>query len=92
MKLANLIGKNACGGNSGIMTFICIEVLGHTFVEKRSLLESLEVKRQPRLKLPFPARAGLYGCPTTVANVETITPVAPTIIIRKGASWFNSLG
>ncbi|KAI9616805.1 hypothetical protein KEM48_005051 [Puccinia striiformis f. sp. tritici PST-130] len=45
---------------------------------------------KPRLKPPFPADVGLFGCPTTVANVETVA-VAPTII-RRGASWFNSFG
>ena len=44
----------------------------------------------PRLKPPFPAAMGLYGCPTTVNNVETIA-VAPTIL-RRGASWFSSFG
>ena len=55
------------------------------------MLESLEGKKgQPRLKPPFPAGAGLYGCPTTVTNVETIA-VSPTIL-RRGAKWFSSLG
>ncbi len=59
--------------------------------EETALLESLEGnKGQPRLKPPFPANAGLYGCPTTVNNVETIA-VAPTIL-RRGASWFADLG
>lgn len=44
----------------------------------------------PRLKPPFPANMGLYGCPTTVNNVESIA-VAPTIL-RRGASWFSSIG
>ena len=44
----------------------------------------------PRLKPPFPAAVGLYGCPSTVNNVESIA-VAPTIM-RRGAAWFNSLG
>ncbi len=55
------------------------------------MLESLEGKKgQPRLKPPFPAGAGLYGCPTTVNNVESIA-VAPTIM-RRGAPWFASFG
>jgi len=59
--------------------------------EETALLESLEGKRgMPRLKPPFPAACGLYGCPTTVNNVETIA-VAPTII-RRGAAWFASFG
>jgi NADH-quinone oxidoreductase subunit F len=55
------------------------------------MLESLEGKKgQPRLKPPFPAGAGLYGCPTTVNNVESIA-VVPTIL-RRGAAWFASFG
>ncbi|MET0359163.1 MAG: NADH-quinone oxidoreductase subunit NuoF, partial [Pararhizobium sp.] len=59
--------------------------------EETALLESLEGKKgQPRLKPPFPANMGLYGCPTTVNNVESIA-VAPTIL-RRGAGWFSSIG
>jgi NADH-quinone oxidoreductase subunit F len=59
--------------------------------EETALLESLEGKKgQPRLKPPFPANMGLYGCPTTVNNVESIA-VAPTIL-RRGAGWFSSFG
>jgi NADH-quinone oxidoreductase subunit F len=59
--------------------------------EETALLESLEGnKGQPRLKPPFPALVGLYGCPTIVNNVETIA-VIPTIL-KKGAKWFASLG
>lgn len=59
--------------------------------EETALLESLEGKKgQPRLKPPFPANVGLYGCPTTVNNVESIA-VAPTIL-RRGAGWFAGLG
>ena len=59
--------------------------------EETALLESLEGKKgQPRLKPPFPAGAGLYGCPTTVNNVESIA-VVPTIL-RRGAAWFKSFG
>ncbi len=59
--------------------------------EETALLESLEGKKgQPRLKPPFPANVGLYGCPTTVNNVESIA-VAPTIL-RRGPEWFSSFG
>ncbi|OXS99281.1 NADH-quinone oxidoreductase subunit F [Notoacmeibacter marinus] len=59
--------------------------------EETALLESLEGKKgQPRLKPPFPANVGLYGCPTTVNNVESIA-VAPTIL-RRGGSWFAGFG
>ena len=59
--------------------------------EETALLESLEGKKGlPRLKPPFPALVGLYGCPTIVNNVETVA-VVPTIL-KKGAKWFASLG
>ena len=59
--------------------------------EETGLIESLEGKPgKPRLKPPFPANAGLYGCPTTVANVETVA-VAPTIM-RRGPEWFAGFG
>ncbi len=59
--------------------------------EETALLESLEGKKgMPRLKPPFPANMGLYGCPTTVNNVESIA-VAGTIL-RRGGGWFASLG
>ena len=55
------------------------------------MLESLEGKKaQPRLKPPFPAIVGLFGCPTIVNNVET-NSVVPDIL-KKGSSWFSSLG
>jgi len=55
------------------------------------LIQSLEGKSgKPRLKPPFPANVGLYGCPTTVTNVETVS-VVPSIM-RRGASWFTSMG
>ena len=55
--------------------------------EETALLESLEGKKgEPRLKPPFPANMGLYGCPTTVNNVELIAVVPD--ILRRGAAWF----
>jgi NADH-quinone oxidoreductase subunit F len=54
-------------------------------------MESLEGKKgQPRLKPPFPAGAGIYGCPTTINNVETIATVGS--ILRRGAEWFAGFG
>ena len=88
---AKLIGKNACGSgwdydihvHRGAGAYIC--------GEETALLESLEGKKgQPRLKPPFPAAVGLYGCPTTVTNVETIA-VAPEIL-RRGVTWWTGLG
>ncbi|CAN7339256.1 NADH-quinone oxidoreductase subunit NuoF [Rhizobium sp. LjRoot254] len=87
---AGLLGKNNKLGydidiyvHHGAGAYIC--------GEETALLESLEGKKgQPRLKPPFPANMGLYGCPTTVNNVESIA-VTPTIL-RRGATWFASFG
>ncbi|MEP2545818.1 MAG: NADH-quinone oxidoreductase subunit NuoF, partial [Alphaproteobacteria bacterium] len=88
---AGLIGDDACGTgwkfdfyvHSGAGAYIC--------GEETSLIESLEGKKgQPRLKPPFPAGVGVWGCPTTVNNVESIA-VAPTIL-RRGADWFSGIG
>lgn len=59
--------------------------------EESSLMNSLEGKRgYPRVKPPFPAQNGLWGCPTTINNVETITNIPP--IINNGWDWFVSIG
>jgi NADH-quinone oxidoreductase subunit F len=87
---AKLVGKDNKNGypfdiyvHHGAGAYIC--------GEETALLESLEGKKgQPRLKPPFPANMGLYGCPTTVNNVESIA-VAGTIL-RRGAAWFSSIG
>ena len=87
---AKLIGKDNIHGypfemyvHHGAGAYIC--------GEETALLESLEGKKgQPRLKPPFPANVGLYGCPTTVNNVESIA-VAPDIL-RRGAAWFAGIG
>jgi NADH-quinone oxidoreductase subunit F len=88
---AKLIGKNACAAgwdydihvHRGAGAYIC--------GEETALLESLEGKKgQPRLKPPFPAVVGVYGCPTTVTNVETVA-VAPEIL-RRGVAWWTGLG
>ena len=88
---AKLIGKNASGSNWDFDIYLHRGAGAYICGEETALLESLEGKKgQPRLKPPFPAGAGLYGCPTTVTNVETIA-VAPTIL-RRGSNWFGSLG
>jgi NADH-quinone oxidoreductase subunit F len=88
---AGLLGPNAAGTgwdfdlhlHRGAGAYIC--------GEESALLESLEGKKgMPRMKPPFPAAMGLYGCPTTVNNVETIAGI-PTIL-RRGAAWFAALG
>ena len=86
-----LVGKNACGSGVDIDIYIHHGAGAYICGEETALLESLEGKKgMPRLKPPFPATSGLYGCPTTVNNVESIA-VVPTIL-RRGADWFSSLG
>ncbi len=88
---AGLIGKNACGSGYDYDIFLHRGAGAYICGEETALLESLEGKKgQPRLKPPFPAAVGLYGCPTTVNNVETIAVVPE--ILRRGASWWTSLG
>jgi NADH-quinone oxidoreductase subunit F len=85
------LGKNACGSGYDFDVFVHRGAGAYICGEETAQIESLEGKKgQPRLKPPFPAGAGLYGCPTTVNNVESIA-VAPTIL-RRGAAWFNSFG
>jgi NADH-quinone oxidoreductase subunit F len=88
---AGLIGKNASGSGYDFDVYLHRGAGAYICGEETALLESLEGKKgQPRLKPPFPAGAGLYGCPTTINNVETIA-VVPTIL-RRGAEWFAGLG
>jgi len=88
---AGLIGKNACGSGWDFDFYIHRGAGAYICGEEGALLESLEGKKgQPRMKPPFPANMGLYGCPTTVNNVESIA-VVPTII-RRGADWFAGIG
>ena len=86
---AGLIGKNACGSGWDFDLYLHRGAGAYICGEETGLLESLEGKKgMPRLKPPFPAAVGLYGCPSTVNNVESIA-VAPTIM-RRGAAWFTS--
>ncbi|MFC6622063.1 NADH-quinone oxidoreductase subunit NuoF [Novosphingobium panipatense] len=88
---AGLLGRNAAGSGYDFDVFVHRGAGAYICGEETAMIESLEGKKgQPRLKPPFPAGAGLYGCPTTVNNVESIA-VAPTIL-RRGASWFSSFG
>ncbi|WP_260484222.1 NADH-quinone oxidoreductase subunit NuoF [Sphingomicrobium flavum] len=88
---AGLLGKNAAGSGYDFDLFLHRGAGAYICGEETAMLESLEGKKgQPRLKPPFPAGAGLYGCPTTVNNVESIA-VVPAIL-RRGAAWFKSFG
>jgi len=86
-----LLGKNAAKSGWDFDLYVHRGAGAYICGEETALLESLEGRKgQPRLKPPFPAGVGLYGCPTTVNNVETIA-VVPTIL-RRGADWFAGLG
>ena len=88
---AGLLGKNAAKSGWDFDIYLHRGAGAYICGEETALLESLEGKKgQPRLKPPFPAGVGLYGCPTTVNNVESIA-VTPTIL-RRGADWFAGLG
>jgi len=88
---SGLLGKNAARSGYDFDLFVHRGAGAYICGEETAMLESLEGKKgMPRLKPPFPAGAGLYGCPTTVNNVESIA-VVPTIL-RRGAAWFKSFG
>lgn len=86
-----LIGKNILG--SGYSTDIYIHRGAGAYIcgEETALLNSIEGKRgMPRFKPPFPANFGLWGCPTTINNIETLANIPP--IIENGGEWFSKIG
>jgi len=88
---AGMIGPDACGSGYAFDLYLHRGAGAYICGEETALLESLEGRKgQPRMKPPFPAACGLYGCPTTINNVETIA-VVPTIL-RRGAAWFAGFG
>lgn len=90
-KAAGLLGKNILG--SGYDLEIYVQPGGGAYIcgEETALLESLEGKRgNPRIKPPFPAVAGLYGCPTVVNNVESIA--ATVSIVNEGGDEYAKIG
>jgi NADH-quinone oxidoreductase subunit F len=90
-RAAGLIGKNILGSGFDCEIYVHRGAGAYEAGEETALIESLEGKRaQPRLKPPFPAVEGLYGCPTAVNNVETLCNVP--LIIENGPEWFAKLG
>jgi len=88
---AGFLGQGIMGTDFNIDVVVHQGAGAYICGEETGLLESLEGKKGfPRLKPPFPAVVGLFGCPTVINNVETISCVAP--IINKGAEWFAKLG
>jgi NADH-quinone oxidoreductase subunit F len=88
---AGLLGKNAAGSGWDCDVYLHRGAGAYICGEETALMESIEGKKgQPRNKPPFPAGAGLYSCPTTINNVETIAVVPE--ILRRGSAWFSSFG
>jgi NADH-quinone oxidoreductase subunit F len=90
-RAAGFVGTNILGTGFDCEIYVHRGAGAYEAGEETALIESLEGKRaQPRLKPPFPAVEGLYGCPTAVNNVETLCNVP--LIIDRGAEWFAALG
>ncbi|MBI4178625.1 NADH-quinone oxidoreductase subunit NuoF [bacterium] len=90
-RAAGLVGKNILG--SGFSMDLKLHTGAGAYIcgEETALLESLEGKRgEPRIKPPFPAVKGLFGCPTIINNVETIAQVPA--IVERGAAWYRKRG
>ena len=90
-KDAGFIGQNILGTGYDLDVVVHAGAGAYICGEETALLDSLEGRRgQPRLRPPFPAVAGLYGCPTVINNVESIASVP--VILKNGADWFSSMG
>jgi NADH-quinone oxidoreductase subunit F len=91
MEKAGLLGENLFGTNYSLRLKTYLGAGAYICGEETALLESIEGKRgQPRVRPPFPAVVGLYGKPTVINNVETLTNLP--LIIEKGSGWYKSLG
>ena len=91
MEAAGLLGENLFGSKYSLRLYTHLGAGAYICGEETALLESLEGKLgQPRLRPPFPPSYGLYGKPTIVNNVETLTNVP--LIIERGAEWYRSMG
>ncbi len=90
-KAKNLLGKNILGSGFDLEVHLHRGAGAYICGEETGLIESLEGKRAyPRIKPPFPAVQGLFGCPTVVNNVETLCNIP--IILNGGSAWFSALG
>ncbi|MFQ5817565.1 MAG: NADH-quinone oxidoreductase subunit NuoF [Terriglobia bacterium] len=88
---AGYLGKNILGSGFDFGLSTHTGAGAYECGEESALMESLEGKRgYPRIRPPFPAVVGLYGCPTVINNVETLSSVPA--IIRKGSTWYSGLG
>jgi NADH-quinone oxidoreductase subunit F len=91
MEKAGVLGEKLFGTDYNLKIYTHLGAGAYICGEETALLESMEGKRgQPRLRPPFPPSFGLYGKPTVVNNVETLTNVP--LILSKGADWYKSMG
>ena len=91
MEDAGYLGNNVCGTGYSLRIHTHLGAGAYICGEETAMLESIEGKRgQPRIRPPFPAVHGLYGKPTVVNNVETLTNLPP--IVTHGADWYKQLG
>ncbi|MDA0986026.1 MAG: NADH-quinone oxidoreductase subunit NuoF [Bacteroidetes bacterium] len=87
----NYIGKNILGTNFSTNIFIHKGAGAYICGEESALMNSIEGDRgYPRVKPPFPAQIGLWGCPTTVNNIETMANIP--LIINNGSEWYSKIG
>ena len=85
------IGKNIMGSKYSCEMYLYKGAGAYICGEESAMMNSLEGKRgYPRIKPPFPAQFGLWGCPTTINNIETLSCVPE--IIKNGAEWFAGIG
>jgi len=88
---AGMLGEKLFGTEYGLRIYTHLGAGAYICGEETALLESMEGKRgQPRLRPPFPPSFGLYGKPTVVNNVETLTSVP--LIVERGADWYRGFG
>lgn len=91
MQAAGYLGQALLGTEYDLQIHIHLGAGAYICGEETAMLESIEGKRgQPRIRPPFPAVHGLYGKPTVVNNVETLTNLP--MILTKGADWYKTLG
>jgi NADH-quinone oxidoreductase subunit F len=91
MEKAGLLGDKLFGTDYSLRIHTHLGAGAYICGEETALLESIEGKLgQPRIRPPFPATAGLFGKPTVINNVETLTNLP--LILEKGAEWYKSLG
>jgi NADH-quinone oxidoreductase subunit F len=91
LEAAGLLGDHLFGTSYSLRLYTHLGAGAYICGEETAMLESIEGKLgQPRLRPPFPPAYGLFGKPTVVNNVETLTNVP--LIISRGAAWYRTYG